>query len=169
MSRKKLLSPMLIEQLDFFKSQHSCWNRPDPDPDLVAAVEAALQKLPADIREVIVLYHLAGLSLADIVRQFENRLSADQVKKLITAGRSQLKTHLAAFVAARWNITPPKTCRICVHPQRARIDKMLAAKPPAQSWGIFIGQLQKIIGEKIYPPQILISHRKHFATEVSCR
>lgn len=49
----------------------------------------ALERLPADYREVLILRHLEGLSFPDVARRMDRTL--DSVKKLWTRGLAQLR------------------------------------------------------------------------------
>lgn len=60
-------------------------------PDHVAIV-AALREIPADQRRVIVLHHIAGLSVAEIHR--ETGIPAGTVTTWLARGRRALATHL---------------------------------------------------------------------------
>ncbi|WP_433797645.1 sigma-70 family RNA polymerase sigma factor [Actinoplanes sp. CA-252034] len=61
------------------------------NPDHVAIV-AALRKIPADQRRVIVLHHIAGLSVAEIHR--ETGIPAGTVTTWLSRGRRALAAHL---------------------------------------------------------------------------
>lgn len=61
------------------------------NPDHVAIV-AALRRIPADQRRVIVLHHIAGLSVAEIHQ--ETGIPAGTVTTWLARGRRALATHL---------------------------------------------------------------------------
>jgi len=67
-------------------------NPPGLSPDYIAIV-AALRKISPGQRQAIVLYHLIGLSIAEI--SLETGLSAGTVKARLSRGRSALAPHLS--------------------------------------------------------------------------
>ena len=64
----------------------------EPGPERIAVVQA-LQKLPVDQRQALVLYHLADLSVAEIATEI--RVPVGTVKARLSRGRGALAVHLA--------------------------------------------------------------------------
>jgi RNA polymerase sigma-70 factor (ECF subfamily) len=66
-------------------------NEPALSPDHVALV-AALQRLPARLRETLVLHHIADLPVAEVARVMD--CSVEAVKTRLVRGRRALAIHL---------------------------------------------------------------------------
>ena len=80
-----------VNRLHAHRREHTDEHVDALGPDHVAIV-AALRRLPADQRRVIVLHHLAGLSVADIHR--ETGIPAGTVTTWLARGRRTLAAYL---------------------------------------------------------------------------
>ncbi len=129
------------------------------DPRLKAEVEKALAQLPEHLQELVIARIYQGKTLNQIMRL--NNLPRELVISELKEAMRQLRLLLADFVRNRWNIEIGPICRICVHPQRENINRMLRNKPDSQSWGLFGKHLRREIGENIGPPRVFITHLNH--------
>jgi hypothetical protein len=156
MIRILFLDPIELEQVEPL-------NIAPPDPVLVDVVDKAISKLPDHLRQLTVQKISMGMSaqqIADI-----NGQTKKQVVAALYEAKRLLKTHLSDFVLKRWNIKVRGRCRICEHPKRNIIEKMLLAKRRSETWGSFNKRLRERIGERFTPPKILIAHCNHIKNE----
>jgi len=129
------------------------------DSEIVSAVQNAIEQLPTAQREIITARFYEGLTLDQIGARLG--LTRKGVLAQNYAAIRSLKYQLSSFVKAKWGIEVSGLCRICRHPKRSEIEKMLLSKSKHETWGAFGKRLKREIGERIHPPRILISHLGH--------
>jgi hypothetical protein len=130
-----------------------------PDPELVRAVNSAMQKLPIRLRYIVIDKFYRGMTISQIAQCHginRRRAEAD-----IYEAKRLLRYHLADFVRDRWDIKVSGICKLCTYPKSGTIERMLKGKKDSESWGSFGKRLSKVIGERINPPRVLIAHLKH--------
>lgn len=133
-----------------------------PDPTLVAAVDKAINKLPANLRELVIQKVKLGMTARQIAKA--SNITEKEVVTAYYEAKRQLKIQLADFVFNRWGIKSYGICTICGHPRQDVIDKMLHGKRQSESWGSFNRRLMATIGERFTPPKLLIAHLNHIKT-----
>lgn len=132
---------------------------PSPDPELVAAVGSALKKLEPKLSEIIHERVYEGRKISEIAVNLNK--SEKDITALLYEAKRQLKILLADFVKQRWGIETKGNCRICNHDSREKIEKILITKKENDSWRQSTAKIQKAVGERFHPPQILKAHLKH--------
>jgi hypothetical protein len=130
----------------------------EPDPAVAEAVLKARERLPRGLDLLVYQRFYQGMTIPDIARA--NSLSPIEVRAGLYEALRLLRHYLADFAFKRWGVMAA-VCRICTHPRMAEIDRMLESKARDESWGAFIKRLEDVIGQRIYPPNILIVHDKH--------
>jgi len=135
----------------------------DCNPDIKNAVGKALQELPPKLRNLITDRHFRGLSMADVAR--ENGITIKSARAGLHEAERQLRQRLAEFAGARWKLAKVSVCRICKHPKKAVIERLLASKKDSESWGVFCRRLERRIGERVHPPRVLITHFGHMGIQ----
>ena len=135
---------------------------PDPDPRLVLEVDRAFTKLQPRLRDTLKPRYYNGETIREIASGLG--ISENEVRRLIYEAKRRLRLHLAEFVRDRWGIENGNTCRICIHPQRERIETILRAKKPEDSWKSITDKVCKLTGERFQPPQILKAHFAHITS-----
>jgi hypothetical protein len=151
------LDPLVLEQLEPLEIA-------PPDPLLVEAVDRAINQLPDDLRQIMIRTIRMGMSAQQIANI--SGLTKKQVRAALYEAKRLLKIHLSDFVLMRWNIKACGQCRICDHPQRDIIEKMLREKRRSETWGAFNKRLSRRIGETFSPPMILIAHLNHLKNRI---
>lgn len=132
---------------------------PEPDPELTARVRDALKQLEPFLEQVMRMRFYEGATVAEIaqsLRKSEKEISG----ALYEAGR-QMKIFLAGYVAERWGIEVDGLCKICIHPKRVAIEKILKNKGKNETWRNITENIREATGEKFHPPQVLKAHLKH--------
>lgn len=152
MHRTIFLDPDIIENLKTI-------SRADPDPELVEAVSEALLTLSPDLRRIICERYFEGLTIGEISER--NQLAETEAISRIYEARRRLKMLLAEFVRKRWGITVEGVCRICAHRKKEEIETILRTRRPSESWGSTCRRVERLLKERVQPPQILIAHMKH--------
>lgn len=152
MHRIIYLDPEIIQHLRAFTPQSS-------DPELIKTVDKALERLESDLRQIIHERYFEGLSVPQIAER--NDISEKEAVKRIYEAKRQLKMMLAEFVRKRWGLQVKGVCRICTHEQKETIDTILQNIKGGESWRRICRKIEKAIGERIHPPQILKAHLKH--------
>jgi hypothetical protein len=127
------------------------------------AVDAALAKLSPDMKMLVLDRFYRGLSVARIAS--ENGMTVNSASASLHDALRLLRLVLMDFAARRWDISRITTCRICRHPRKETIESLLRTRRKSQSWGAFCKRLERAIGERIQPPQILIAHLRHMTVE----
>ncbi len=156
MHRIIYLDPEIIEHLNTFAS------RP-PDPELIETVNEALERLESDLRQIVYERYFEGLSIPQIAER--NKITDKEVVRRIYEAKRQLKMMLAEFVRRRWGLQIEGVCKICKHPRREMIDSILRNKTDDESWRRICKRIEKEVGDRIHPPQILKAHIKHMNRE----
>jgi hypothetical protein len=131
----------------------------DPDPELVEAVDRALLQLVPDLRRLIRERYFESLTVKEISER--NHLPEAETIAGIYEAKRRLKMLLAEFVRKRWGIETKEVCRICIHPQKEKIEAILQNRKKTESWGSTCRRVKRLLGERIHPPQILKAHIKH--------
>lgn len=152
MNRIIYVGPEIIDILTIAPS-------PNPDPEVVAAVDFAIKKLEPELREIIYERVYEGRKISEIAVNLNK--SEKEITALLYEAKRQLKILLADFVKQRWSIETKGNCRICSHNSRKKIEKILITKKENDSWGQITSEIHKAVGEQFHPPQILIAHLKH--------
>ncbi len=152
MHRIIYLDPEIIQHLRPFSAQ-------PPDPELIETVNKGLERLEPDLRQIVHERYFEGLTVPQIAER--NDISEKEVVKRIYEAKRQLKMMLAEFVRKRWGLQIKGVCKICMHPQKETIDTILRNIDDGESWRRICKKIEKAVGDKIYPPQILKAHMKH--------
>jgi hypothetical protein len=147
-----LLDPEILDVLEDHRS-------PDPDPELLSRVNEALEQLHPEHRELLKMWYYDGARMRDIARVLDK--SEKEIKELLYEAKRQMKILLADFVRKRWGVGTKGICRICSHPQRNIIERILSNKVSGESWRKINDNIFKAIGTRFQPPQILKAHLKH--------
>jgi hypothetical protein len=134
-----------------------------PDPGLVLAVRRALKNLSATHREIVEARLYDCLTFSQIALRLN--MTERNARASYYAARQALKLSLAHFVEKRWQVKPDGICRICTHPRRVQIEKLLSQKTQSETWSAFGRKLEREIGEIIKPPKILIAHQMHIGAK----
>ncbi len=132
---------------------------PDPDPELITAVNEALSGLKPELRELIIKRFYEGRKISEIESELDR--PEKEIMALLYEAKRQLRSLLADFARERWGIEVRKGCRICAHARRAEIEKILLGKKERDSWRKTTLKIRDAAGESFHPPQILIAHMKH--------
>ena len=132
---------------------------------IIKAVRTEIDRLSEIEREFVEMFWFEGRSLADIAR-----VTGKQVYKLEGLSKRinrKLKNRLAGFVDSEFGLKAETgaKCLICNHPQRAKIDRMILAKKPQQTYKQIITTLKEEYGIIIKTPQMIIGHRKYHILE----
>lgn len=143
------------EKLEILNSRTSI----EADPELVAEVNRALERLEPPLKELLKMWYYDGARIKDIARQFNK--SEREISGLLYEAKRQLKILLADFVKKRWGVDTEGICRICAHPRRTAIDEILSGRGRYESWRSINDKLSEAVGERFQPPQILKAHIKH--------
>lgn len=152
MHRIVFLEPELIQNL---KNDP----RSDPDPELVKAVDEALLSLDPDLCRLVHERYFEGLTVREISER--NHIPESEAIAGIYQAKRRLKMLLAEFVKKRWKIKVDGVCRICVHPQKEKIETILHSRKKTESWAVTCRRVEYLLGERIQPPQVLKAHMKH--------
>ena len=152
MHRMIFLDPDIIQNL----RPHSST---DPDPELVEAVNQALLHLAPGHRRLIRERYFEGLTVREICER--NHLPEAEVIAGIYEAKRQLKMLLGEFAGKRWGIEVKGACRICVHPRKEKIEAILRSRKKTESWGSTCRRVERLLGERIQPPQVLKAHIRH--------
>ncbi|MEE9555152.1 MAG: sigma-70 family RNA polymerase sigma factor [candidate division Zixibacteria bacterium] len=129
------------------------------DPEIIEAVTEALKRLPPETERLIRERFFEGLSLSEIAERSD--IDFKEVVRAIYEGKRQLKILLSEFVKRRWGIKPEGICRVCGHPKRKEIERIVIKCNRSRSWGEICAAVEKATGERFHPPQILKAHIKH--------
>lgn len=132
---------------------------PSPDPEIIEAVEDAMRRLGPNLSDIIHQRYFEGLTTAEIAAR--NEIDEKKAVALIYEGKRRLRLLLADFVERRWQVKTGRLCRICRHPQRQRIEEILVEYNGSCSWTVMNERLQRVVGERFNPPQILKAHLRH--------
>jgi hypothetical protein len=130
-----------------------------PDPELVTRVDEAIEELEPNMRDIIRMRFYDGMSTKEIAHNLGK--PEKNVVGIIYEAKRQLKFLLAEFVNKRWGLDVNSLCKICVHPERGEIEKVLKSKSQKKSWKKIIERVHFATGERFHPPQILKAHLKH--------
>ncbi len=160
MHRIIYLDPEIIQHLKASASQ-------PPDPELVEAVNDALEGLDSDLQQIVHERYFEGLTVPQIAER--NKIPENEVVKLIYEAKRQLKMMLAEFVRKRWGLQIKGVCKICTHPQKEKINSILQNKKDGDSWREICSKIEAEVGDRIYPPQILKAHIKHINRNITGR
>jgi hypothetical protein len=130
-----------------------------PDPMLARAVHRALRRLPAQQRQIVKDRFYRGMTISQIADA--HGLTEKQAVAALYVAKRRLQALLADFARQRWGAKKSQSCRICTHPKQTLINRLLDEKSNSESWGAFNIRLSKVIGERINPPRLLITHLAH--------
>ena len=156
MHRIVYLDPEILQQLKPLPDQ-------PPDPDVIDAVRKAIESLEPELRKVVHERYFECLTLTQIAER--SGVEEREIAKSIYEANRQLKMALADFVAKRWGVKPRGICRICSHPKRETIEKILLKFECGDSWAKITRELESALDEKFHPPQILKAHLKHMSNK----
>jgi len=131
----------------------------EADPELIAEVNRALEQLEPPLRELLKMWYYEGARITDIARVFN--ISEKEISRRLYEAKRQMKILLADFVKKRWGVDTGGICRICAHPRRSAIAKILSDRGRNESWKSINERLLEAVGEEFQPPQILKAHIKH--------
>lgn len=131
------------------------------DPEVIETVKKAIENLDSNLRQVIHERYFEGLTLAEMAER--SGVEEREIAKSIYEANRQLKIALTDFVAKRWGVKPRGICRICGHPKRASIEKILLTFKSGDSWARISREIESAVDEKFHPPQILKAHLKHIS------
>ncbi len=156
MHRLIFLDPDLIQLMGESSSQHA-------DPDVIDAVSGALKALGREMEEVVRARYFEGLSVPAIAARYE--IQDREVVGILYEAKRRLKILLADFPEKRWGVSTDGLCRVCGHPERKKIEKILMVNAGSRSWGAICREVEQAVGERFYPPQVLKAHLKHIAAK----
>lgn len=143
------------ELLDLVEDRES----PDTDPELITRVNEALEKLEPELRRLLKMRYYDGARIRHIAGALNK--SENEITGLLYEAKRQMKILLADFVRKRWGVESSGICRICAHPKRAVIEKILSTRKRSESWRAINGRIFEAVGESFQPPQILRAHLRH--------
>ena len=107
-----------------------------------------------------------GATIPELARSLQ-KTEKEISGALYEAGR-QMKILLAGYVTKKWGLEIEGICRICVHPMKAVIEKILKNKGRNESWKNVTDRIREATGERFHPPQILKAHLKHMNSNEDC-
>jgi IS30 family transposase len=136
---------------------------PEPDPELETGVDEALKRLRPDLQLILRMRFYEGVPIREIADQLD-RTESD-ISCSIYEARRQMKVLLAEFAKNRWGLEIKGLCKICVHPQKSTIEKIIAGKKNEESWKKIIEKIYCAVGERFQPPQVLKAHLRHIKPE----
>jgi hypothetical protein len=137
-------------------------SNPDDDTrEFLDRVRKEVESLMPDHRRVITMYYFECLEIGQIADEIS--LPPDNIRRLIHEGLMILKNRLADIVYQRWprRLKKISKCKICSHPDRALIEKIVKARKPSDSWGKTNRQIKQKLGCSFNPPAVIISHMKY--------
>ncbi len=155
MPKIKGFDPQVIDTIEIEQSKLT-------DPVLVDTVSNAMNRLDPGSQQLIYEIFYQGHSLSGIASR--DGIPLNELNRRFYEIKRQLKMILGDFVKNRWGLNVTGTCRICSHPRKEAIDRVILAKNDSESWGQICKNLESITGEKFYPPQILKAHLKHISS-----
>ena len=159
MDRIKYVDLNLLDQLEIRIP-------PEPDPEWTARVRDALQQLEPFLEQVMRMRFYDGATIPELARSLQ-KTEKEISGALYEAGR-QMKILLAGYVTKKWGLEIEGICRICVHPMKAVIEKILKNKGRNESWKNVTDRIREATGERFHPPQILKAHLKHMNSNEDC-
>ena len=128
---------------------------------MIAAVDKALEKLEPKLRDILKMRYYDGATVPEIASTLSK--SENEILGLIYEACRQMKILLADFVKRRWDIKSGTACRICAHPEREIIEKILLGKNDKESWRRVTDEISNAVGVRFHPPQILKAHLRHMS------
>ena len=144
---------------------------PEPDFDsedyleFLEAVRKEVIALPESDSRVIIMYYFECRSIEEIAGEIG--IGDTDIKMILRRSLLTLKSRLDKMVRARWprRFADNPKCRICRHPQKDEIERILREKAPSESWGSVNSRLKSKLGLSFNPPSILISHMRYHMKE----
>lgn len=135
----------------------------DPDPELVSKVNDALERLDPLLRDILKGRIYDGETIDSLAAKHGRPVN--EIKRILYEAVRQMRIYLSDFVRARWGIETGKTCKVCRHSNKAKIEAILRRRRPGDSWKVVTQKIHKATGERFHPPQILKAHLKHMVKE----
>ncbi len=128
---------------------------------LKKAVKAAMDKLPVNEREFIVLFYYMGKTYREISEKSNKeiyRLEAVHKRAL-----KKLKKELAGFVAHEYGLKTESNnkCIICRSKFCDQINQIISKRDKRKTWKPVLKEIESKYSLKIKSPQILIGHEKY--------
>jgi len=120
-------------------------------PGAFRDLESALQRLEPLAREIIRRRFWQGQSLAHIARVLG--ISPGHVRREL----QNALTRLSGMLPERGGPVQP-SCRLCSHPLRYRIDRLLSGRREGETWRGFLTQLRREYGISGLPATALECH-----------
>jgi hypothetical protein len=129
--------------------------------DFLSRVRKEVESLDHNHRRVITMYYFECLDIKQIALSM--KLPPDDIRSLLRESLLMLKSNLADIVAKRWpkRFSKIKRCKICGHPQRSLIEKIVRERLPSDSWGKTNRLIKKQVGCCFNPPTVIINHMKY--------
>jgi predicted DNA-binding protein (UPF0251 family) len=131
------------------------------NPIIVRAVTQALNDLESDQARFIRAYYFYGKSYREISRSTGK--SSTMLQSLHQRALKKLARSLYVLLGRRYNIPCPRNndCPLCLHPRSAEIDRLLRAKPEAETWCRIVAILRDEFNLETPMPSRIIGHMKY--------
>lgn len=131
------------------------WPAAGPPPPRAAEIERSLGQLTVLQREIIERRFWRGHTLAQISRSLD--IAPSQTRRELRRALTELRRCLDGSSAGMHD---PR-CRLCIHPQRHAIDRLLRTRDPHDTWQGYLRLLNLRFGITGLPAKALQSHLKH--------
>ena len=133
---------------------------------LKKAVKKAMDKLPVNEREFIVLFYYMGKTYREISEKSNKgiyRLEAIHKRAL-----KKLKKELAGFVAQEYGLKTElnNKCIICQSDFCNQINEIISKRDKRKTWKPVLEKIESEFSLKIKSPQILIGHEKYHINKI---
>jgi hypothetical protein len=128
----------------------------DPPPRIVAAIERATRSLKPFQREVIIRRFWQGQDFRAIAMALDS--SPDDIRNCL---RQTLRRLRSAFASnSDVNQGRPR-CKICRHPKRTEIDRLLGLRRRHDTWRGYVSALRIQFGITGVPPKAVEAHLRN--------
>lgn len=128
---------------------------------LKKAMKKAMDKLPVNEREFIVLFYYMGKTYREISEKSNKEIY--RLEAIHNRAIKKLKKELAGFVALEYglNAESDNKCIICRSEFCNQINQILSQRDKRKTWKPVLKEIKSKFSLKIKSPQILIGHEKY--------